>query len=265
MIIAHISDLHIHADRGLLNGKYDSSGNLEAIVAALNGMQHQPDLILATGDLVHYGSRAEYACLRELLTPLRAPCYLMPGNHDDRNKLCAAFPEHHYLQDESERLNYIIDDFPVRLIVLDSVIPDEIEGALGEAQLGWLDTMLSKQPVRPTIVALHHPPFGTGIAFRDNFTCADGPELEQIVGRHPHVQRVLCGHLHRSIQVPFGGTIATVAPSTAVSFGLAIAPGVEFHRTDEPVGFQLHAWSPPRGVITHTVLLPLAPPDPPER
>jgi hypothetical protein len=39
--------------------------------------------------------------------------------------------------------------------------------------------------------------------------------MEAIVARHPQVERIACGHIHRPIQVAWGGTMACTAPSTS--------------------------------------------------
>jgi len=80
------------------------------------------DAVLATGDLVDAGSRAEYELLKELLAPLRAPVYLLPGNHDDRDALRATFADHGYLRNHPRYCQYVIDSLPVRLIALDTVV-----------------------------------------------------------------------------------------------------------------------------------------------
>lgn len=253
-IIAQISDMHIQPDRRLLRGKYDNAGNLETCIRQLNELK--PDLVLATGDLVHTGARGEYAFLRELLAPLNAPLYLMPGNHDDRALMREFFPAHQYLHTDNERLHYGIAHAGLHIIMLDSLIPGVDEGALGDAQLAWLEDQLARADGQPVIVAVHHPPFATGVRYIDNRFCADGPQLGQIIARHPNVLRVLSGHLHRSIQVNYAGTIGSVCPSTAVTFGLAFAPNTPAFGIKEPPGYHLHLWAPDKPVITHTVLLP---------
>jgi Icc protein len=62
---------------------------------------------------------------------------------------------------------------------------------------------------------MHHPPFATGITHMDNFGLDNAAELAEIVVRHPQVERILCGHLHRTIDRRFAGTVAGTAPSTA--------------------------------------------------
>ena len=98
-------------------------------------------------------------------------------------------------------------------------------GALCEARLGWLAARLAEQPDRPTLVLRHHPPFQTGIEHMDAIgLLAGGPELERIVARYPRVERVLCGHLHRTIFRRFGGTIASTCPGTAHQLALELGP-----------------------------------------
>lgn len=253
MIIAQISDMHIQQDRRLLRNKFDNAASLERCIAQLNALK--PDAVIATGDLVHTGMREEYGMLRELLAPLQPPLFLMPGNHDSRALMQEFFPSHDYLHTPNERLNHVVELNGLRLYMLDSLIAGSDEGNVGEAQLTWLEAHLAVAPDQPSMIALHHPPFATGLRYIDDHFCADGPALGRLVARFPSVLRVMSGHLHRSIQVNFGGTIGCVCPSTAVTFGLSFAPKSGFFRSDEPPGYYLHVWAPGKPVITHMVQL----------
>ena len=258
MLIIQISDLHLRAERALLNRRYDSAGNLDRCVAAINQLPRQADLVIATGDLVQFGARAEYACLREILDKLHAPLLLLPGNHDNRQKLRDSFPEHDYLTLYPDSCRFVCDDYPLRIIALDTVIDGEVEGAIGTEQLEWLDDQLAARPEKPTLIAMHHPPFSGMIDFGNKPSCADGPALAALLQDHPQVRKVISGHLHRAIATGFAQTQGTVAPSTAVSFGIPFFPDTPFYRTDEPVGFQIHVWADSTddsAVITHTVSL----------
>jgi len=256
MIIAQISDMHIQEDRRLYKGRFDAAGNLETCIRQLNALK--PDLLLATGDLVNRAGPAKYAFLRELLAACDFPLYLMPGNHDDRSLMREFFPKHNYLFTENDRLHYKIECDGLNIFMLDSSMPNGDEGNIGADQMAWLESQLALSPEKPAIIALHHPPFATGTRYIDNFFCADGPELRQLVARHPNVLRVISGHLHRNIQVNYAHTIGSVCPSTAVTFGLAIAPKTPFFYSHEPPGYHLHLWQPGKPIITHTVLLPPA-------
>jgi 3',5'-cyclic AMP phosphodiesterase CpdA len=134
-------------------------------------------------------------------------------------------------------------------------------GHLGADQIAFLDAELSAAAARPAIVALHHPPFLTGIAGMDAVTLDNPGALEAVVRRHDNVLRVLCGHCHRVIVTGFAGTIAMVVPGTAHQVMLSLEGNGPFGFTLEPPGFYLHGFSAPDGLVTH--LSPIRPFDGP--
>jgi Icc protein len=259
MLIAQITDLHIKPAGELAYGRVETAAYLERAVGALLALDPRPDVVIATGDLVDAGSPAEYDRLRRLLAPLDIPLYVVPGNHDARRALHAAFAGEGYLPDGGDFLHYTVEDWPVRLIGLDTLVPGEPSGALCAERLGWLAARLAEQPERPTLVFMHHPPIATGIAHMDAMGLADAAALAELMRRHPQVERVACGHVHRSIQARFVGTIASVAPSTAHQVALDLRPGSEACFTLEPPGFHLHLWQPGLGIVTHTAPIDSSP------
>jgi len=148
-------------------------------------------------------------------------------------------------------MQYVVEGYPVRLVALDTLVPGQVGGLLCAERLGWLAARLEEAPERPTVIFMHHPPFLTGIARMDAHGLANSAEFAEVVRRHRHVQRIVCGHLHRPIQALVGGTLATTAPSTAhqVALDLEDEP-LAF--TMEPPACQLHIWSPQTGLVTHT-------------
>lgn len=254
MLLAQISDLHIKPQRRLAYGVVDTATLLERCVAAILRLPQRPDAVIATGDLVDLGRPDEYGLLREILTPLAPiPLYLMPGNHDERAALRAAFPDHGYLRQWEPFVQYAIDDHPLRLVALDTVIPGQGGGELCAARLAWLDRTLAASD-RPTVVALHHPPFATGIGHMDRISLANAAGLEQVLRRHPHVERVIAGHLHRPIACRFGGTVASVCPSPAHQVALDLSTEAPDHFVMEPPAFQLHVQTD-SGLVTHTAYI----------
>jgi 3',5'-cyclic AMP phosphodiesterase CpdA len=217
-------------------------------------LPQRPDAVVATGDLVHAGRAAEYAHLREILAPLPMPIYFIPGNHDEREALRAAFPEHAYLRQSARFVQYAIDEWPLRIVALDTVIPGSDAGELCAERVGWLDATLARAPQKPTLVIMHHPPFETLIEHMDTIGLAGAERFAAVIRRHPQVERVLCGHLHRPIQVRFAGTLASTCPSTAHQLGLDLAPKAASFFRMEPPAFQLHAL---RGgaVVSHTAYI----------
>lgn len=253
MLLAQISDTHIKANRRLAYGIVDTATMLERCVAELLQLKQRPDAVIATGDLVDLGRPEEYGLLRELLSPLSMPLYLLPGNHDERQALRAAFPEHRYLRQWDPFVQYVIEDHALRIVALDSVVPGEGGGALCETRLAWLDEVLAQRAV-PTIVAVHHPPFVTAIGHMDRLGLVNSEGLAAVIRRHPHVERVISGHLHRPITCRFAGTVASVCPSPAHLVALDLAPDAPDDFVLEPPGFQLHVQTA-SGLVTHTAYI----------
>jgi 3',5'-cyclic-AMP phosphodiesterase len=254
MLLCQISDPHIAAAGALAYGKVDTGAMLARCVHRILTLPRRPDAVVVTGDLTYSASAAEYATLATLLAPLPMPVYLALGNHDDRHVFHAAFPHYRALTaGMGEFVQYVVDDFPVRLIVLDTVTPGAPGGTLCDERLRWLDRTLAASG-RPTIVAQHHPPFVTGITAMDAMTLA-APEREAaVIARHPHVERVICGHYHRTIHARFGGTMASVCPSTAHQLVLQLVPGAELRFSLEPSAFLLHFWNGTQ-VVTHSEVI----------
>lgn len=252
MIVAQISDLHVKAP-GLSSYRVvDCAGLLARALDALLALPQQPDVVIATGDLTDEGRPEEYLHLREHLARLPMPVYLLAGNHDERAGLRDAFPEHAYLRQWAPFLQYAIEDWPLRIVALDTVVPGRPEGRLCAERLDWLEGSLARARGKPTLLLMHHPPFRTLIGHMDRMGLAEGRErLEAIVRRNPQIERIVCGHLHRPIQVRFGGTVAQTCPSTAhqVSLNLSEDAPSRFHL--EPPAFLLHAWTG-GSLVTHT-------------
>lgn len=254
MILAQLSDPHICAPGRLLFGRADTAAALDDAVRCLNTLGTPPDLVVVTGDLTEGGLPEEYAEFRRVMTPLAAPFVVLPGNHDRREALRAAFPDAAWLPTLGP-LRYAIETFPVRLICLDSLIEGRGRGRLGPEQLSWLDRTLAQAPDRPTVVALHHPPFSTGISHVDAVGLEDADAFGQVVGRHGQVERVIAGHVHRAMQRRWSGTLASTAPSTTHAVDLDLRPGADAAYIYETPGLQLLHWRDSHGLVGH--ILPI--------
>lgn len=250
MLIAQITDMHVKTPGEMLSATLDSHAGLAAALRRIDGLDPRPDLLVATGDLTADGTPEEYAALRDLLSGLAMPYLLLPGNHDIRENLRAAFPDQPW--EDGKFLLYAVDDWPLRVIGLDSVVPGDHRGELCPGRCRWLDQTLAGAPDKPTIVMLHHPPFATGIGHMDRMGLADATGLAEVVARHRQVIRILCGHAHRPIQTLFAGVLTSVAPATCFQIQLRLneEPGIQWTR--EPPAFQLHKWTPAGGLVSHT-------------
>ena len=246
MLIAQLSDPHFMPGVRLF-GRLDTAGYLQRAVAHLNALA--PDVVLITGDLTNDGDAAAYAAFAAAIRRLCAPFFVLAGNHDDRELIRQCFAAAGYLPGGGP-LCYTLEQLAVRVIALDTAVAGKPWGRLGAEQLAWLDARLGEVPDRSTVVALHHPPFRTGIGHLDWSMLRDADDLAAVIGRHPQVERVLCGHVHRAIQCRFADTLAQSAPSCAHQSELVLgeAPATWIC---EPPAVLLHWWDPAGGLVSH--------------
>jgi len=252
MIVAQLTDLHIRADSRLCHGVADSTSNLVTAVDQLNRMEPVPDLALLTGDLTDDGSTAAYRTLRECLERLRIPFFVIPGNHDDAVNFKRAFGDHPYLPALGGPLHYVIDEFPLRLIGLDTTVAGEVGGRICKARRQWLSDRLLEQPQQSTLIFMHHPPFQTGISGLDECAFSGAVELDALIATHGQVELLISGHVHRGMVKKFGRTVATTSPSLAYQFTCDLGDDVALTGVLEPSGYLLHVWSPESGLVSHT-------------
>jgi 3',5'-cyclic-AMP phosphodiesterase len=138
------------------------------------------------------------------------------------------------------------------LVMLDTLVADAAHGELGAEQLDFLDRTLAAAPDKPTIVAMHHPPFVCGIAHMDRINLRTTPEFTAVIARHRQVERIICGHHHRPVVARVAHAIASIAPSVAHQVELALDPHDPGAFIFEPPAFHLHRWTPTDGIVTHT-------------
>jgi 3',5'-cyclic AMP phosphodiesterase CpdA len=251
MLIAQLSDTHLRPEGQLLYDRIDTAGYLERAVAHVLKLDPRPDVAIMSGDLVEAGKPEEYARLRSVIAPLPMPVYVIPGNHDAREPMRAAFADKGYFP-ASGFLQYAVDDGPLRLLALDTLVEGKPHGALCAERLAWLEARLDEQPRRPTLLFMHHPPFECGIETFDKSRLLEGADgLATLVRRHGNVERIACGHVHRPIQVRWAGSLASIAPSTAHQATLDLHEHSALTMMMEPPAIALHQWRPGTGLVTH--------------
>jgi 3',5'-cyclic AMP phosphodiesterase CpdA len=253
--IAQISDLHVKPPGTLAYGRVDTAKALERCVAALNAFEPAPDFVVISGDLVDTPTAEEYEYLKRLLAPLKIPSAGIPGNHDGRELMRAEFPNAAYAF-PSGALNQMIAIGELDLLLLDSSVPGKPYGELESPTLQWLEEALASSTDRPALLFLHHPPFITGIWHMDRQNLHNAAELAPIIRRHPRVQIVATGHVHRATLTMFAGVPCTIcpAPNHAVDLDLAKLRKPSFGI--EPPAFHLHTWFEGEGfgqLVTHQV------------
>jgi 3',5'-cyclic AMP phosphodiesterase CpdA len=234
-LIVQLSDPHI----GAAWADGDPVEGLRAAVESVRAMRPQPDAILVSGDLADNGADVEYERVRELLAPLQAPAYVLPGNHDDRRTLRRHFG---LPGADAEPVCYSVDFGPLRLVVLDSTLPGEDRGTLDAKRLAWLDAELAAAPEQLTLIAMHHPPLLIGVPAWDEIGLAAEARrlLGEVVEGHRQVRRIVAGHVHHTIAGELTSRAVLTVPSTYVQGRLNFGSH-ELEFAGDPAGFAVHA------------------------
>ena len=251
MWIAQLSDPHLRPEGALYQGVVDANAAFAIALRQVASLRPRPDLVLLTGDVVDEGDPAEYAAALDLLAAFPIPLLAIPGNHDEREAFRTTFRDRMPLP-AAGPLDYVHIQGPLRIVALDVTVPGRHHGEVAPDTLEWLDEVLSRDPDRPTLLMMHQPPLRCDVPYLDAYRCMNQEPLEALVARFPAIERVLCGHVHRQMQMRFGGTLLCTAPSTATAIALRPCPDAEPASFLEPPGFLLHHWRP-GGLVTHAV------------
>ncbi len=249
MLLAQITDTHIVDPATDAELFVDNNQRLALAVARLNAETIRPEAVLATGDLTENGTVAEMRALAELLDPLNIPVLALPGNHDRRSTFRDTF--HMPWATDDGHLGWVVDLSELRVIGLDTVVPDSDRGLLDAERSRWLADALDEAGDRPTAIAMHHPPFHSGIHWMDAMPLDGMDTFSQIVAGRKNLTRIFCGHLHRPLVSTVGGVTTTVGISTVVHVELNLDPAAPVELIRDPVGYQLHRFDGTHWV-THT-------------
>ncbi|MFJ7154163.1 metallophosphoesterase [Streptomyces sp. NPDC101118] len=242
-VIAHLSDIHISDER--------SAARTRAVLDHLNGLPHDLDAVVVTGDIADHALPEEYAKARELLA-CRHPLLVCPGNHDDR----AAFRQG--LLDApgtADPVNQVLHTAGFTLALCDSSVPGKDEGYLEDATLEWLEDVLAAAPAeRPVLVGFHHPPVPLHTPYVDGIRQYGEERLAELARRHPNLTAFLCGHAHTAAATTFAGRPLLVAPGVVSALRLPWEhqehPGHHVH-LDLPPALAFHVLDDTGRLTTH--------------
>ncbi|MGE4335456.1 MAG: phosphodiesterase [Pigmentiphaga sp.] len=251
-LLAQLSDPHLVPPGSRLFDRLDTAAMLRAALTSVRLLRPRPHALLLTGDLAADGEPAAYAVLAELLRVWDGPVYLLPGNHDDRAALRAAFPTQPWLGTGGP-IHYVIDLDAYALIVLDTLVPGAEHGELDDAQLEWLADALATRRRQRIVIAMHHPPFATGMPKLDAIGLRRGGEtLARLAMAHGGVAHIACGHVHRAVHTLWAGVPASTAPSTAHQIAADWSGEQPLAWTLEPPGYRVLVLAS-EGVAAHTL------------
>ncbi len=184
-IFAVVADTHV--------GSGSAAADLAAVVRTINARK-DIDFAVIAGDVTEKGRPSEYAEACRILAELRAPCRILPGNHDAHwvgrglTNFRRAWPDDRFLFQKG----------PSYYLGLDS---GEL-GHLAPEDLSWLAATLARIPSSASIfVFLHHPPESVDNWFKAHNLLRDRRAV------------VFGGHVHKTQVLSAGGIIAVTAKS----------------------------------------------------
>jgi 3',5'-cyclic AMP phosphodiesterase CpdA len=112
-------------------------------------------------------------------------------------------------------IQYVVDDYNIRLIALDSIVSEQPQGLLCEERVAWLQKALDQDKNKPTIIFMHHPIIKSGQKLLDNVRCYVPDQFEALIASYQNIMGILCGHYHKSYASLYGNTLCFVGPSSA--------------------------------------------------
>jgi Icc protein len=227
--VLQFTDLHLFTDPTTRLKEVCTWESFARVLAAARQRFPTPDLIVITGDIAHDEATSTYRALRGLLGDWLPRCRVLPGNHDYREGLRAAFPEllpaAHRATDEpvDAPLRFAATIGEWRLLGLDTHQPGQLSGRLEAGQLAWLDGQTRAFPRTPTLLFAHHPPRPIATPWLDRIRLENAEPLAEIVDRSPQVAAFFTGHVHQELALDWRGRPLFTTPSTGVQF----QPGTE--------------------------------------
>ncbi|MEQ8936597.1 MAG: metallophosphoesterase [Amphiplicatus sp.] len=234
MLIAQISDIHC--------GAAGAAARLQETVSALAALDPAPDLLLLTGDLAEYGQTRDYAELHKAFAAFPIQILPIPGNHDRRDAFRAAFANYGFAFGPHDFCQYAKDFYALRIIGLDTVREDSDEPELCATRLNWLKRELHGGGA-PVLIAMHHPPFQTGVRWVDAREPSWSDALGDIVETaQTSIAGIVCGHVHRPIFRNWRSVPVISAPAVAPQVKLEFDANQTGRYSGEPPGFLLHRW-----------------------
>ncbi|MEV0536589.1 metallophosphoesterase [Kitasatospora sp. NPDC050463] len=246
LTIAHFSDIHIGQEQRR-DGGARAYRRAEQVMAYLNALPGPLDAVLVTGDLADHGLPQEYERVAKVLVS-RHPVLTCPGNHDRRA------PYREGLLGEAPADGPVNRLHPLPgadLLLVDSSIPGRADGLLDEETLAWLDAALAAgRPDLPALVAFHHPPVVLHLPTVDPIRQFGEQRLAEVLGRHPRVAALFCGHAHTGAATVFAGLPVLVAPGVVSTVTLPCegGGGISF---DQPPMLALHVLDDGGRLTTH--------------
>jgi 3',5'-cyclic AMP phosphodiesterase CpdA len=204
-----ISDSHIGFHQ---EANPDVAGTLRAAVAAINALPEQPQFVVHTGDVTHLSRPEQFDTAKSILSELRAPLIVLPGEHDfvgsDHKRFFEIFPS-----PDKRSTWHSWDRNGTHFIALVNVFSFEKMGLLGSEQLTWLENDLKAHKRSTPIVVFAHVPL-YALYPQWGWTTEDGAKALAMLRSFERVT-VLNGHIHQVVRYREGSITFATANATA--------------------------------------------------
>jgi Icc protein len=233
--ILQLSDLHPFADPDERLFGIPTRELLTDVLAHVQASGLRPDHVVVTGDHTQDELPETYAAVRELLEPFLDRLWLLPGNHDDRAVLRAAFDDRIPV-DGAGRITFSFRAGDWLCLGLDTHVPGAASGRIGADQVGWIKEQLDQHRPRAAVLFMHHPPVELGLPWLDRIGLEDARLLQDLLAQEPRIRLVCCGHVHHESSNRLGAAEIVTVPSTGLQFS-PVSDVAEF--VAAPPGYRL--------------------------
>lgn len=182
---AFLTDVHVSPHT-------PSEQNLADMVQEINAGHY--DFVVVTGDLTNVGSDSELTTVHRILSELRPPQYVIPGNHETNwsESACQTFLK--YWKDDRfffERGKYLFIGFDTGPYMKMG------DGHVKAEDIRWINRTLQQHyKAGLSVISLSHYPLTEGL---DNWY-----EVTDVLKKY-HTVLSLCGHGHRLSKYNFDG------------------------------------------------------------
>ena len=254
MIIVQISDTHlIHQDQSN-EISLNRAKNFQRCIEDINRLVETPDLVIHTGDIAQHGLKKEYHLTLDLLKALNHPIYPTPGNKDEKLKMMAAFKKYGIKSLYETFILYEVDEYPVRLISMDTTSETSNKGDFQKESLSALNKLLNNSPKKPTALFMHHPPFDVSSSCKPQYEFLKLERIhdfKKVLESHRQVTNLFCGHIHRFKESFITNKKVTTVPPLATDLNMEKDPD---YNTSLPM-YLIHKYIDGLGFVTSKKLV----------
>jgi len=239
-----ITDTHIVPEGELAYARSDTAAALKRAVETINAklpVLGDVACAIVTGDLTDYGTPGEYDLFKAMMAELDLPYLAIPGNHDVREPMRAAFAGEGWMP-QSGPVQWRHDLPAFTIVGLDTLVDGKHHGEIAPGGLAFLDAVLSDLAGKPVVVATHHHVFHTGIRPMDRTFLRNGADLLARLEAYRGPARIISGHVHRAMSTQIGSVTCQISPATCHAVNLDQREEAVNSLIMEPGGVTLFEW-----------------------